>query len=97
MELLLYYEQLEVDIRTCPEGSGLPVVIVMCEACEAGQAAVISFPLPLLLLPFLLPSADLIVQLGLPVYFLRSLPVRRTREGITKQWDVKITSAHYPP
>lgn len=56
-----------------PEGSGLPVVIVMCEASEARQTAVVSLPLPFLLLPFLLPSANLVVQLGLPVYFLRSL------------------------
>lgn len=52
------------------------MVVVMCEAGEAGQAAVVSLPLPLLLLPFLLPPSDLIVQLGLPVYFLCCLPVR---------------------
>lgn len=53
----------------------------MCEACEPWQAAVVSLPLPLLLLPFLLSSADLIVQLGLSVYFLRRLPVRQERES----------------
>lgn len=62
-------------IHTRPEGSRLPVVIIMCEASESRQTAVISLPLPLLLLPFLLPSPDLIVQLGLHIYFLRSFPV----------------------
>lgn len=54
-------------IRTCPERRGRPVVVGVCEAREAGQAAVVSFPLPLLLLPFLLSSADLVVRQGLPV------------------------------
>lgn len=53
------------------------MVIVVRETGEAGHAAVVSLPLPLLLLPLLLPPADLVVQLDLPVYFLRSLPVGR--------------------
>ncbi len=60
------------------------MVIVVCEASEAGQAAVVSLPLPLLLLPFLLPSPDLVVQLGLSVQFLCSLSVTQKRERITK-------------
>lgn len=74
----------EVDERTRPEGSGLPVVVIMREASEARQAAVVAIPLPLLFLPFLLPSADLIVQLGLSVDVLPSLPAGEKREGITK-------------
>lgn len=69
------------------------MVIVVCEASKAGQAAVVALPLPLLLLPFLLLPPDLIVQLGLPVYFLRSLPVGQKQERIRKQHDAKMTSA----
>lgn len=76
-------EKVEVNIRTCPERSGLPVVIVMCKTSEAWQAAVIALPLPLLLLPFLLPPANLIVQLGLPVHFLCGLPVRQKHDRIS--------------
>lgn len=57
-----------------PEGGSLPVVIVVCEASEAGQTAVVSLPLPFPLLPLLLPPADLVVQLGLPIHFLHRLP-----------------------
>lgn len=69
------------------------MVIVMCEASEARQAAVVSLPLPLLLLPLLFPSADLVVQLGLPVYFVRSLPGGQNHERITQRCDAKMTSA----
>lgn len=85
--------QQAVNIHTSPERSSLPVVIVMCEASEARQAAVVSLPLPLLHLPFLLPPADLVVQLGLPVYLLHGLPVAQKRERITKQHHAKMTSA----
>lgn len=64
-------------IRTWPEGGGLPVIVVVCEAGESRQTAVISFPQPLLLLSLLLPSADLVVQLGFPVYFLCRLPAEQ--------------------
>lgn len=50
------------------------MVIVVREAREPRQAAVVSLPLPLFLLPLLFPPADLVVQLGLPVRFLRRLP-----------------------
>lgn len=70
----------KVLIHTWPEGSSLPVVIVMSETCESGQAAVVALPLPLLLLPFLLPPADLVVQLGPAVYFVRRLPGGQSRE-----------------
>lgn len=69
------------------------MVIVVCEAREAGQAAVVSLSLPLLLLPFLLPSPDLVVQLGLPVNFLCSLSVAQKREKITKRHNAEMTSA----
>lgn len=54
------------------------MVIVVCEARESRQAAVVSLPLPFFLLPLLFPSADLVVQLGLPVYFMRRLPAQQT-------------------
>lgn len=57
------------------------MVVVMRETREAGQATVVSLPLPLLLLPFLFLSADLVVQLGLPVCFMRSLPGGQKREN----------------
>ena len=72
------------------------MVVVMREASEPRQAAVISLPLPLLLLPFLLPPPDLIIQLGLPVHFLCSLPVVRTRARVTKRRDAKMTSTPSP-
>lgn len=56
------------------------MVIVMSETCESGQAAVVALPLPLLLLPLLLPPADLVVQLGPAVYFVRRLPGGQNRE-----------------
>lgn len=80
-------------MHTCPDRSSLPVVIVMREASEAGHAAVVSFPLPLLLLPFLLPSPDLVVQLCLPVYFLRCLPAGRNVRELLNSVDAKMTSA----
>lgn len=58
------------------------MVIIVSEASEARQAAVVSLPLPLLLLPFLFPPADLVVQLGLPVEFVPGLPGGRNRERI---------------
>lgn len=51
------------------------MVIVMCETSEARQATVVSPPLSLSLLPFLLPSPDLVVQLGLPIILLGGFPV----------------------
>lgn len=60
------------------------MVIVMSEASESRQAAVISLPLPLLLLPLFFPSANLVVQLGLSIYFVCSLPGGQKRERITK-------------
>lgn len=54
------------------------MVVVVREARESGQAAVVSFPLTFFLLPLLFPSADLVVQLGLPVYLMRWLPVDPT-------------------
>lgn len=79
--------------HTCPEGGSLPVVIVVGEAREARQAAVVALLQPLLLLPFLLPPPDLVVQLRLPVYFLRSLPDGQNRERVRERGDVKMTSA----
>lgn len=52
------------------------MVVIMCEASEARQAAVVSFPLSFLLLPLLLPPADFVVQLGFPVALLNGLPAK---------------------
>lgn len=65
-------------IHTGPKRRRLPVVIVVREARESRQAAVVSLPLTFFLLPLLFPSADLVVQLGLPVYLMRRLPVEQT-------------------
>lgn len=54
----------------------------MCKASEAWQAAVVSLPLPLLLLPFLLPAPDLIIQLGLPFDVVCCLPVEQQQDTI---------------
>lgn len=56
------------------------MVIVVSETRESRQAAVVALPLPLLLLPLLLPPADLVVQLGPAVYFVCRLPGRQSRE-----------------
>lgn len=65
----------------------------MREASEAWKAAVVAIPLALLLLPFLLSPADLVVQLGLPVYVPRSLSVRQKRERGLQRCDANMTSA----
>lgn len=65
----------------------------MREASEAWKAAVVAIPLALLLLPFLLSPADLVVQLGLPVYVPRSLSVRQKRERGLQRHDANMTSA----
>lgn len=49
------------------------MVIVVGEAGESGQAAVIPLPQPLPLLPFLLLPPDLVVQ-SFAVHLLRCLP-----------------------
>lgn len=65
---------------TVPERGGLPVVVVMREAGEAGQAALLPLPLALLLLPLLLPPPILLEELQLAVHLLSScLP--RPRQG----------------
>lgn len=69
-----------LEVHTCPEGSGLPVVVVVGEAREARQAAVVSFPLTLLLLSFLLPPPDLVKQLGLCVNLMGGLPVEQKQD-----------------
>lgn len=51
------------------------MVIVMSETGEARQAAVVALPLPLLLLPFLLPSPDLVVHVCFSLHLLCSFPV----------------------
>lgn len=71
------------------------MVIVMCETSEARQAAVVSPPLSLSLFPFLLPSPDLVVQLGLPIILLGGFPVGQKCDRITKQCDAKMTSATF--
>ena len=50
------------------------MVVVVREAGETGHAAVISFLLPLPLLPLLLLPAQVVVQLGLGVHLLGRLP-----------------------
>lgn len=57
------------------------MVIVVCEARESRQAAVVSLPLAFFLFPLLFPSADLVVQLGLPVDLVRRLPVEQANGG----------------
>lgn len=72
------------SIHTCPEGSCLPVVIVMSKASEAWQAAVVSLPLSLLLFPFLLPASDLVIQLGFPIGVVCGLPVQHNMTSFFK-------------
>lgn len=57
-------------VLTVPEGCGLPVVVVVCEAGQSGQATVIPLFQPLLQLPLLLPPPDLVEELSLPVNLL---------------------------
>lgn len=64
--------------RTVPEGGGLPVVVVVGEAGETGQATVISLFLPLPLFPLFLPSPDLVIELSLAVYLLHRLSAEHT-------------------
>lgn len=59
---------------TVPEGGRLPVVVVVREAGEAGEAALLPFPLPFLLLPLLLPPPALFEELELAVHLLSGLP-----------------------
>lgn len=81
-----------VGARTGPEGGGLPVVVVVREAGEAGQAAVVSLPLSFLLLPLLLASPDLVVQLSPAVDFLRGLPVGHKQRDDCKD-DIRSSPA----
>lgn len=46
-----------------PEGGRLPVVVVVREAGEAGEAALLPLPLPFLLLSLLLPPSVLLEKL----------------------------------
>lgn len=56
------------------------MVVVVCEAGEPRQAALLPLPLAFLLLPCLLPSAVLLEELQFAVYLLgSSLP--RPRQG----------------
>lgn len=50
------------------------MIVVVGETRQAGQAAVVTLPLPLLLLALLLPPADLVVQLHPAVHLVRHLP-----------------------
>lgn len=56
-----------------PERGRLPVVVVVGEAGEARQAALLPLPLAFLLLPLLLPPTVLLEKLQFAVYFLGSL------------------------
>lgn len=55
-----------------PERGGLPVVVVVGEAGEARQAALLPLPLASLLLPLLLPPPVLLEELQLAVHLLSS-------------------------
>lgn len=55
------------------------MVVVVGEAGEAGQAALLPLPLPFLLLPLFLPSAGLLEKLQFAVYFLSSFSIPRER------------------
>lgn len=68
---------------TIPEGGGLPVVVVVGEAGEAGQAALVPLPLALLLLALLPPPPVLLEELQLAVHFLRRLPVGTEGAAVT--------------
>lgn len=77
---------------TVPEWGSLPVVIVMCEAGKARQAALLPLPLASLLLPLLLPSPILLEELQFAVHLLSgSLP--RPRQGMllmTRKYYMKV-------
>lgn len=60
---------------TVPERRRLPVVVVMREAGEARKAALLTLPLPFLLLPLFLPPAVLLEKLQFAVYFLSGFSV----------------------
>lgn len=60
---------------TVPERGRLPVVVVVCEAGEAGEAAFVSLPLAFPLLPLLPPPPVLLEKLQLAVHLLSSLPI----------------------
>lgn len=75
-------QQHQGNFLTVPEGGGLPMVIIMCEAGEARKTAVITLLLPLPLLPLFLPAADLIVELSLVVHFLHGLSVAQMKETL---------------
>lgn len=53
------------------------MVVVVGEAGESRQAAVVSLPLPLPLLPLFLPAADLVIELGFAVHLLHDLSVEK--------------------
>lgn len=65
----------EEEGLTVPEGRRLPVVVVVCEAGQAREAALLPLPLALLLLPLLLPPAVLLEKLQFAVHFLSGLPI----------------------
>lgn len=70
------------------------MVVVVGEARESRQAAVVSFPLSLFLLPLLFPPADLVVQLGLPVRFM--LPADGTDKPGRERERVRKTAPLQP-
>lgn len=59
------------------------MVVVVGEAGETRQAAVVSFSLPLPLLPFLLPSANLVIELSLGVYLLHRFSAEHTSRSLS--------------
>ena len=67
---------------TVPERGRLPVAVVVCEAGEAGEAALLALALPPLLLPGFLPPAVLLVKLQFAVYFLSGFSI--STEGTFK-------------
>lgn len=60
---------------TVPEGRRLPVVVVVGEAGEARQAALLPLSLAFLFLPLLLPPPVLLEELQLAIDFLGRLPM----------------------
>lgn len=74
---------------TVPERGSLPVVVVMCEAGEARQAARLPFPLPFLFLPRLLPPTVFLEELQLAVHLLGcSLPGPRQGTVLMTSRDI---------
>lgn len=69
------------------------MVIIVGEAGEPREAAVVSFPLPLPFFPLLLSSANLIIELSLAVHLLHRFSTKHKRR-LDRHLHERLTTHH---